>query len=51
MLQKESLENQSELLMKDKELSTLKEENKLLTKQFFQVGSGSSYVHIYIECY
>lgn len=34
MLQKEMLENQSELMIKDRELSKLKEDNKLLAKQF-----------------
>ena len=34
MLQKEVSENQSELMMKDREVLKLKENNKLLAKQF-----------------
>ena len=34
MLQKELLENQSKLMIKDRELLNLKEDNKLLAKQF-----------------
>jgi len=36
MLDKELLENKSELIVKDKELSTLREDNRLLAKQFRQ---------------
>jgi len=36
MLGKELSENKSELIVKDKELSTLREDNRLLAKQFRQ---------------